>query len=255
MAFFKRHWLLVVGSVVLLCVALGVFLVRFGNQPVEPKTVYVLPKPNPERAEILKGALQPPKSAYATKASNERATTEDTTTASLKADSGESSSQENDFEDEDLESMLAALDEKTTEEMGDFPPVPDGFPFTPVWIHTAGYKKGDEYRHEQIARVLIKLWNGSDHDFQGGIFDYANSKVYPVYPDVFYVQWEETVIDNGDGNPFPIRYIADAIGPFAPEFDAEDVASGRFEAKYPDMKFIPFKQAGYDPYTFLTKND
>ena len=33
--------------------------------PVEPKTVYLLPKPNPARAEILARALQPKRHAYA----------------------------------------------------------------------------------------------------------------------------------------------------------------------------------------------
>ena len=51
MAFLKRHWLYAsVGLVVLLCVSLGTFLAWRANQPVEPKTVYALPKPNPKRA-------------------------------------------------------------------------------------------------------------------------------------------------------------------------------------------------------------
>ncbi|MDE0300858.1 MAG: hypothetical protein OXN17_19645 [Candidatus Poribacteria bacterium] len=122
--FLKRRWLLVVGLVVLLCVTLGAFLVWRANQPVALKTVYVLPKPNPDRAEILKRALQPPKPAYAAKASNKEATTGNATAESLEADGGASSSQESEFEGDDLESILTALDQGTAEEKGEFPAVP-----------------------------------------------------------------------------------------------------------------------------------
>lgn len=60
MSFIKRRWLSAsVGLVVLLCVSLGAFLAWRANQPVEPKTVYVMPEPNPERAEIFAHASQP----------------------------------------------------------------------------------------------------------------------------------------------------------------------------------------------------
>ena len=57
MSFVKRHWLCATVLGALLCVLLGAFLVS--SQPVEPKTVYLLPKPNPVRAELLARALQP----------------------------------------------------------------------------------------------------------------------------------------------------------------------------------------------------
>ena len=57
--FLKHRWLYVsVGVVVLLCGALGVFLIWRANQPVETKTVYALPVPNPDRAKILEHASQ-----------------------------------------------------------------------------------------------------------------------------------------------------------------------------------------------------
>ena len=256
MSFLKRHWLYAsVGLVVLLCVALGTFLVWRANQPVETKTVYVLPEPNPERAEILKRALQSPPRAYTAKASRDEATTEDTAAKSLAFDSGDSSSQENEVEEEDLEFMLAELDEETAEQKSYFPPVPEGYPFTPVWIKRHGYQKGDRPDHEALDRVLIKLWNQGDRDFQGGTIRGSDGKIYPIYPDVLYVQWEETTIDNGDGNPFPITYFGNAIGPVGIEFGAEDYLSGDFKTKYPGLKFVPFEQAGYDPDTFLTEND
>lgn len=252
----KKRWLVLTALVAALCISLGTVLMIRANAPVEPKTVYLMPKPNPARAEILKRALQPPKRAYPTTgAAFERATTGDTTAGSLEVDSDASSSRGSEFEDTDLELMLGILDEETVEEKGDFPPVPEGFPFTPVWLRIPDYTKGDQLGSEQIGRVLIKLWNQGDRAFEGGTIWHNNGQIYPIYPDVLYVEWEETTIENGDGNRIPVRYVTNSIGPFAPEFDAEDIAAGSFEAKYPDIKFIPFDQAGYDPYTFLTEHD
>ena len=217
MPFLKRRWLLVVGLVVLLCVAVGVFLVWHANQPVEPKTVYVMPEPNPERAEILKRALQPPRRAYVPKTSSDEATTEDTGGESFDDTGGESSSQESEFEDDAIESMLAELDEETVEEKGDFPPVPNGFPsnLTPIWF-TPGYKKGDEPEYESIYRVLIKLWNQGDYSFSAGAI--ANGRVYPIYPDMLYVEWDETTVEDGNGEPIPVRYIFKHHGGRPPRF-------------------------------------
>ena len=255
MSFLKRHWLFVVGLVVLLCVALGVFLVWNANQPVEPKRVYLMPEPNPERPEILKRALQPPKGVYTPKVSAEEKTAERKTANSLEVRTGEPSIEDSEFPDDDLESMLAELDEETAKEKGDFPAVPEGFPFTPVWLRIPDYTKGDELGSEQIARVLIKLWNQGDRAFEGGTIWHNNGQIYPIYPDVLYVQRGEWVINNEDGNPVPVRYITSSIGPFTPEFDATDLLNGEFETKYSDIEFIPLEHAGYDPHTFLTEND
>ena len=244
MSFLKRRLLFAsVGLVVLLCVALGTFLVWRANQPVEPKTVYLMPEPNPERAEILKRAMQPPISAYSSKASNENTATEDTTAESFKTDSGEYSSEESEFEDEDLEAVLAQLDEESAEEKGDFPPVPTDYPFTPVWLGIPGYKKGDKPEHELIARVLIKLWNQGERDFRDGVFDHNRNKVYPLYPDVVYIELDE------DGTVATSSWMAGI------SFDANDFATGEWKTKYPGIKFVEYDDAGYDPYTFLADDD
>lgn len=113
MSFLKRRWLYAsVGLVVLLCVALGTFLVWHSNQPVKLKTVYVLPEPNPERTEILKRALQPPKSAYATKVFNEAAK-DATTDKRLEATGTEPPYQNPQHDDDNIESSLLGIDEKT----------------------------------------------------------------------------------------------------------------------------------------------
>ena len=249
----KKRRLCIIALVLAICVSLGAVLMIRASAPVETKTVYLMPKPNPARAEILARAMQPKRHAYATRTSDE-AHAQDTREGRSESSNSDSLSHDAEF-DAELESYLLGLEDETAEEKRDFPPVPDGFPFTPVWLRSAGYKKGDKPGNEQIARVLIKLWNQGDHDFQGGTIRANDGQIYPIYPDVLYVQWQERVIDNGDGNPFPVRYIAGSIGPFSPEFDAMDIITGRFEAKYPNIEFIPFEQAGYDPYTFLAEND
>ena len=257
MVFVKKHCLYAGVLVMLLCVALGTFLVWRASQPVEPKTVYALPKPNPERAEILKRALQPPKRAYAPKASGDESTTDSTTTASLEFASTESLSQDNDFDDTDFEAVLLALDEEAAEENSDFPPVPEGFPshLIPVWLGIPGYKKGDMPEHELICRVLIKLWNQGERGFIDGAFGHNDGKVYPIYPDVLYVQWADEIIDNGDGNVVTFRMIVSSLGSQARPFDTDDFITGEWKNKYPGVKFVDYADAGYYPDTFLAEED
>ena len=256
MAFLKRHWLYAsVGLVVLLCVSLGTFLAWRANQPVEPKTVYALPKPNPKRAEILKQALQPPKRAYTPKASRDEATVNDAPAGNLQSANSESSSQDNDFEDEDLESALMEIDEETAEGNSDFPPVPEGYPFTPIWLGILGYKKGDKPEHEIAERVLMKLWKQGERGFTGGVFDRGNGKVYLLYPDVLYVEWAEEIIDNGDGNPLKFNMIVSSTGTKSRPFHVDDFITGEWKNKYPSVEFVEYQDAGYDPDTFLTEDD
>ena len=255
MSFLKRHWLYAVSLVALLCVAIGAFLAWRANQPVESKTVYVMPEPNPNRAEILKRITQPPSHVYVPNASPDEATDAPVgETAGVPSD--ESSSQENDFEDEDLESMLAAIDEKTTEENGVFPPVPEGFPshLTPVWLEP-GYQKGDFPEHELMYRVLIKLWNQGTRGFIDAAWRGSDGKVYPIYPDVLYVEWAEYSGDSIDDDMPPVRYIASSLGSRAREFAPEDFVTRQWRNRYPNSTIIPYEEGGYDPYLFLDAND
>ena len=151
----KKRRLCIIALVLAVCVSLGTVLMIRASAPVETKTVYLLPKPNPARAEILARALQPKRHSYATKASDE-AQAQDTREESSESSSSESLSQDAEFDDAEFESYLLGLEDETAEEKRDFPPVPDGFPFSPVWLRSAGYKKGDKPGNEQIARVLNK---------------------------------------------------------------------------------------------------
>ena len=257
MVFAKRLWLYASVLVVLLCVALGVFLVWHANQPVEPKTVYLMPEPNPKRAEILKQALQPPKHVYATTTFNEETTTGNATVESPEATRGESLSEESEFEDADLESMLGAIDEENAEQNSDFPPVPEGFPadIVPVWLGIPGYQKGDMPEHESISRVLIKLWNQGERGFIDGAFAQTEGKVYPIYPDVMYVRWDDEMIDDEDGNVITFRMIVSSLGSQTSPFDIDDFITGEWKDKYPGIKFVDYADAGYYPDTFLAEED
>ena len=258
MVFAKRLWLYASVLVVLLCVALGVFLVWHANQPVEPKTVYLMPEPNPKRAEILKQALQPPKHVYATTASNEGTTTGNATVESLEATRGESSSEESEFEDADFELMLTTTDEEVTEEKADFPPIPEGFLENippPPWMGIPGYKKGDLPGIEKVAYVLIKLWNQGERGFVGGALSESNGRVYPLYHDVLYVKWGESTHYQSDGVSLKFKRIATSFGTHPRNFTREDFITGEWKTKYPGLKFVDKTDAGYDPDTFLTDND
>ena len=60
----KKRRLCIIALVLAICVSLGAVLMIRASAPVETKTVYLLPKPNPERAEILKlVSLQPRRQA------------------------------------------------------------------------------------------------------------------------------------------------------------------------------------------------
>ena len=252
----KKRRLCIIALVAAVCVSLGTVLMIRASAPVESKTVYLMPKPNPARAEILARALQPRRDAYATKASDE-AHAQDTREESSGSSNSESSSHDAEFDDAEFESYLLGLEDETAEEKRNFPPVPEGFPsdLTPVWLSMPGYQKGDMPEHESIYRVLIKLWNQGERGFINGAFRNNDGKVYPLYPDVVYVKWGYAVTHDEGGNPTPYRYIATSMGTHARDFTTEDFVTGDWETKYPGTKFVAYDDAGYDPYTFLTDDD
>ena len=134
-----------------------------------------------------------------------------------------------------------------------FPQVPDGFPLTPIWLRS-GYQKGDSYQHELIYRVLIKLWNQGDRDFVNGIYSHDYNKVYPLYPDVMYVEWEDEEVAGPDG-PLTIQVISGVLGTEPRFFMLTDFITGAWETKYPGVALIDMGTAGIDPETFLSDNE
>lgn len=142
----------------------------------------------------------------------------------------------------------------------DFPEIPEGFPadLSPVWVQYPDYQSGNMSYHEMIDRVLIKLWNQGDHDFVDGV--YRDGRVYPIYPDVVYVEWSNEVIDGPDGET-GFRSMKSTFGTHTSgyaETDAveqlftmEEMISGAYRTKYPGLRFVNYEDGGYNPKTFL----
>ena len=154
---------------------------------------------------------------------------------------------------------LAALEE---DEGKDFPEVPEGFPsnIRPVWLEDFF----DEILHADhviIDRVLIELWNQGDHDIVYGVLDENTGKVYPIYHDVVYVEWDSYVREDSNGESLEVPYISYRLGisstvePLLNEdenlFTEEEIMSGAYVTIYPDVTFVDYSNAGYDPVTVL----
>ena len=133
----------------------------------------------------------------------------------------------------------------------DFPEVPESFPenLTPVWIQFPNYKKGDMRGHELMYRVLIKLWNQGDHGFVNGVYSHDNDRVYPLYHDVVYAEWDEEILETPEGT-VKQKVLTHWLGTDK-FFTAEEVISGVYATKYPGVEFVDFATAGYDPEIFL----
>ena len=150
------------------------------------------------------------------------------------------------------ESLFAEPDEKSlSAETRDFPEIPEGFPsgLRPVWLYP-DYQKGDMHEHEMIYQVLIKLWNQGDHDFVNGIYDHDHKKVYPLYPDVMYVEWG---VEDIGGKKIPM--IKSGGGTLRRIFTPLDFINGTWKTKYPGVKLVEMDKAGIDPETFLTDDE
>ena len=176
--------------------------------------------------------------------------------------------------DDDLDAQLASLsDEDFTDladalaeleqdegESSDYPAIPDGFPLTPVWLKDFF----DENLHADfviIDRVLIELWNQGDHNLVNGIRDKNTGKVYPIYHGVVYVEWDGHFREDSNGQPLEVPYISYRLGISSTVepllnadgnlFTQEQIMSGAYAAMYPDVEFVDYSNAGYDPATML----
>ena len=91
--------------------------------------------------------------------------------------------------DATISELLVEAEEKTSK----YPPVPDGYPFTPIWLRSkaerAQIPQDQLEEQERLSIAMVNLWNKGDHDFTGGVI--TNGTFYPLYPDVAYVEWEQ----------------------------------------------------------------
>lgn len=156
-------------------------------------------------------------------------------------------------------------------EENDFPEVPEGFPpdlkSIVVWL-TPDYQKGDKPDHEIMYRVLIELWNQGDHGFVNVVGDGTPlRKVYPIYPDVVYVQWRDHKKPGPDGEL--LKYISFANGTrgavkFTSKVNGDEfkhlsaavmeemmAGEGAHMAQYPGLKLVDYRKSGYKPKDVL----
>ena len=150
--------------------------------------------------------------------------------------------------DEELTALADTLSSLEKDEGRDFPAVPEGFPsnIRPVWLEDFF----DEILHADhviIDRVLIELWNRGDHDIVYGILDENTGKVYPIYHDVAYVEWDSDVHEDSNGELIEVPYISYTLGisstlePLLNEdgnlFTEEEILSGAYVTMFPDVTF------------------
>ena len=168
----------------------------------------------------------------------------------------------NSYDDKELTTLADTLSSLEKDEGKDFPEVPEGFPsnIRPVWLEDSF----DEILHADhviIDRVLIELWNQGDHDIVYGVLDENTGKVYPIYHDVVYVEWDSDVREDFNGESLEVPYISYRLGisstvePLLNEdgnlFTEEEIMSGAYVTMYPDITFVNYSDAGYDPATVL----
>ena len=134
---------------------------------------------------------------------------------------------------------------------GPYPEVPTGYPthLLPVWLRSEErqqrYTSSRLESFELMDRVLIKLWNQGDRDFDGVMRD-NHGKVYPLYKDIIYVTWAELKDENGK-----------IIGTYARnQLSSHKTQRISFrdhmEGKIPsNIQFMDREASGIDPYMFL----
>ena len=180
------------------------------------------------------------------------------------ADDTDSETESNSIQIEDeLEAQLAALsDEELTAlaealeqdegESSKYPPVPEGFPsnLKPVWLKDY-FDEDSHANHVTMYRVLIELWNQGDRGFVNGIIAGDNGRVYPLYHDVVYVEWDSYVYDGPDGEPIELPYISSELGTENRGLVARPITMDEIRTKYPNLKLVDYDSAGYDPATIL----
>lgn len=167
----------------------------------------------------------------------------------------------NSLSDEEFTALAEVLEQEEGES-SKYPAVPEGFPsnIRAVWLedHFDADLHADDLT---IRRVLIELWKHGDHDIVYGVLDEDSGKVYPIYHDVVYVEWDSYVREDTNGESIEVPYISYKLGisstvePLLNEdgnlFTEEEIMSGAYVTMYPKVTFFDYSDAGYDPATIL----
>ena len=132
------------------------------------------------------------------------------------------------------------------DEPREYPKVPDGYPFTPVWLRPEEEKlQMSQVIFENLVlmdRAMIKLWEEGDRDFVGGHL--SNEIFYPKYPDVAYAEWDE--YEKSDGTIG--KRISDVIATNGQIM--EQIRNGETP---PGIKIVDIAEVGIDVNEFLSK--
>ena len=129
---------------------------------------------------------------------------------------------------------------------GPYPKVPVDYFGVPIWNQDpdilSDFPNEAAKNIELIDRVLVKLWQQGDRLIVGG--STHNGKIYPHYDYVIYVEWEESVLPNGD----PYLSVSSILTGAEEGPTVEDIITGNIP---PNFTIIDFDDAGFAPYRFL----
>ena len=140
--------------------------------------------------------------------------------------------------------------------------MPEGYPnnLKPVWLEDY-FDENLHANHVIMDRVGIELWNHGKRGFVNITMDYHTGKVYLLYPDVLYLMWRNYSRKGPDGEPIKVPYISYWLGiPSTVDpllnsdgkiFSEQEIMSGTYTTMYPDVEFVNYNDAGYDPATIL----
>ena len=154
---------------------------------------------------------------------------------------------------------LAALEQDIGKE---YPAVPEGYPenLKPVWLEDY-FDENLHANHVMMQRVAIELWNQGERGFVNITRDGHSGKVYLLYPGVVYVTWSNVTRESSDGKPIQVPHITHWLGiPSTVDsllnndgniFSEQEITSGAYMTMYPDVEFVNYNDAGYDPATIL----
>ena len=129
--------------------------------------------------------------------------------------------------------------------LGPYPEIPSDYPRQNVWdsIEKTYYDGYDSRGHELINRVLIKYWN-EGRKTDSGTYSHNNGKVYPLWKDTVYVEWEELELEDGTTEPYLSSFLCHgSLGSYE-----ESVENGTHPSW---IKVVAYDDAGVDPYSFL----
>lgn len=132
---------------------------------------------------------------------------------------------------------------------GRYPSIPPGFPLGVSWQspnHFFTVPEEIKYQGELVDRVLIKLFNEGDREFIAG--KWHKGKVYPVYPNTFYVEINEKQIEGIDITAQTIRIIGPGGTRDIQKRLEKALAIGK---TIPGIKVLAINKYGIDPYDYL----